>query len=189
MNVIAPWCKSAMDNLTRNLSPKLMTIKTVASLLKGNWLAFVEIEVASKSFPRKQIFLPEKSKINPIFHLPKSAKELDGEEPRTILLNGNEIAPSNCVPNISEVFVHTSFDEEFQIEGSGVDEASVFDHGVGLMFTSVAQVEVGSIILINFHVLGLWLGLHVFVLFFLFVVHHGWCWCRFGGIMRARLTP
>ena len=109
MNVIAPWCKSAMDNLTRNLSPKLMTIKTVASLLKGNWLAFVEIEVASKSFPRKQIFLPENSKINPIFHLPKSAKELDVEEPRTVL-NGSEVAPSNCVPNISDVFVHTCFD-------------------------------------------------------------------------------
>ena len=113
MNVIAPRCKSAMDNLTRNLSQKLMTIKAVASLLKRNWPAFVEIKVASKSFPRKQIFHPEKSKINPIFHLPMSAKELDGEEPRTVLLNGNEVAPSNCVPNISEVFVHTCFDEEF----------------------------------------------------------------------------
>ena len=115
-----------MDNLTRNLSPKLMTIKTVASLLKGNWLAFVEIEVASKSFPRKQIFLPEKSKINLIFHLPKTAKKLDGEESRTILLNGNEVVPSNCMPNISEVFVHTYFDEESWIEGSSVDEASIF---------------------------------------------------------------
>ena len=90
MNVIAPRCKSAMDNLTRNLLPKFMTIKTVASLLKINRSAFVEIEVASKSFPKKQIVLLEKSKINPIFHLPKSAKKLDGVESRTILLNGNQ---------------------------------------------------------------------------------------------------
>ena len=83
-----------------------MTIKTVASLLKGNWLAFVEIEVASKSFPRKKIIHPEKSKVNPIFHLLKSAKELDGEESRTILLNGNEVIPSNCMPNVREVFVY-----------------------------------------------------------------------------------
>ena len=130
MNVIAPRCKSAMDNLTRNLSPKLMMIKTVASLLKGNWLAFVEIEVASKSFPRKQIFHPEKSKINPIFHLPMSAKELDGEEPRTVLLNGNKVVPSNRIQNVSEVFVHTYFDEEFRIEGSGVDEDLVLEDGI-----------------------------------------------------------
>ena len=142
MNIAAPRCKLAMDNLTRNLSPKLMAIKTTASLLKRNRPAFVEIEVAGKSFPRKQILFPEKSKINPIFHLLKSAKKLDGEEPITVLLNRSEVAPSNCVPNISEVFVHTSFDEEFRIEGSGVDEASVFDHGVGLMFMSVAQVKV-----------------------------------------------
>ena len=137
MNVIAPGCKFAMDNLTQNLSPKFMMIKTAASLLKRNRPVFVEIEVASKSFPRKQIFFPEKSKVNPIFHLPKSAKKLDGEEPRTVL-NGSEVAPSNCVPNISEVLVHTSFDEEFRIEGSGVDEASVLDDGVGLSLTSDA---------------------------------------------------
>ena len=99
-----------MDNLTRNLPPKFLTIKTAASMLKRNWLAFVEIEVVSKSFPRKQIFLPENSKINPIFHLQKSAKKLDGEEPRPVLFNGNEVVPSNCVPNISEVFVQTCFD-------------------------------------------------------------------------------
>ena len=138
MNVIALRCKSAMDKLTQNLLPKFMRIKTAASLLKRNRPAFVEIEVASKSFPRKQIVLPEKSKINPIFHLPKSAKELDCEEPRTVLLNGSEVAPSNCVPNISEVFVHTYFDEEFRIDGSGVYEASVLDDGVGLSFMSVA---------------------------------------------------
>ena len=97
MNVIAPRWKSAMDNLTRNLSQKLMTIKAAASLLKRNWPAFVEIKVAGKSFPRKQIVLPEKSKINPIFHLPKSAKKLDVEEPRTVLHNGNELShPIAC---------------------------------------------------------------------------------------------
>jgi hypothetical protein len=110
-----------MDNLTRNLAPKLMTIKSASSLLEKNWPAFVEIEVAGKSFPRKQILSPKKSKINPIFHLPKSAKKLDGEESRTILLNGNEVIPFNCMSNIREVFIHTCFDEEFRIEGSGVD--------------------------------------------------------------------
>src|SRR6185503_2715388 len=91
MNIAAPRCKLAMDNLTRNPAPKLMTIKTSASLVQRNRLAFVEIEVAGKSFPRKQILFPEKSKVNPVFHLPKSAKKLDGEESRTILLNKNEV--------------------------------------------------------------------------------------------------
>ena len=91
MNIVVLRCKLAMDNLTRNLATKLMTIKTTASLLKRNWPAFVEIEVAGKSFPRKQILFPEKSKTNPVFQLPKSAKKLDGEESRTILLNGNEV--------------------------------------------------------------------------------------------------
>ena len=138
MNVIALRCKSAMDNLTRNLLPKFMTIKTAASLLKRNRPVFVEIEVASKSFPRKQIFLPEKSKINPIFHLPKSAKKLDGEESRTVLLNRNKVVPSNFMPNISEVFEYTCFDEEFWIKGSIVDEASVLEDGIALSFTIIA---------------------------------------------------
>ena len=112
MNVAAQRCEFAMDNLTRNLAPEFMTIKTAAILIERNWPEFVEIEVAGKSFPRKQILFPEKSKVNPVFHLPKSAKKLDGEESRTILLNGNEIIPSNCVPNVREVFVHTCFDEE-----------------------------------------------------------------------------
>ena len=101
-NVAAPRCELAMDNLTPNLAPKFMMIKTAASLIERNRPVFVEIEVASKNFPRKQIFLPEKSKINPIFHLPKSAKKLDGEESRTILLNGNEIIPSNCMPKLEK---------------------------------------------------------------------------------------
>ena len=102
-----------------------MAIKTGTSLFKGNWPTLVEIKVASKSFPRKKILIPEKSKVNPIFHLPKSAKKLDSEEPRTVLFNGNKVVPSNCVPNISEVFVHTCFDEEFRIEASSTPEPSI----------------------------------------------------------------
>ena len=115
-----------------------MTIKTASSLVERNRPAFVEIEVAGKSFPRKQIFFPEKSKINPVFHLSKSAKKLDGEELRTILLNGNEVIPSNCMANIREVFVHTCFDEEVRIECSGVDEASVLEDGVALSFMIIS---------------------------------------------------
>ena len=94
MYVTAPRCKLAMDNLNRNPAPKHMTIKTSASLVQRNRPAFVEIEEAGKSFPRKQIFFPEKSEINPIFHLPKSAKKLDGEESRTILLNVSHSIPT-----------------------------------------------------------------------------------------------
>ena len=93
MNIVVLRCKLAMDNLTRNPAPKLIMIKTSASLVQRNRPAFVEIEVAGKSFPRKQILFPKKSKINPVFHHPKSAKKLDGEESRTILLNGNEVIP------------------------------------------------------------------------------------------------
>jgi len=49
MNIVAPRCKLAMDNLTRNLAPKLMTIKTVVSF-------FFFFENASlHSFMRVQI--------------------------------------------------------------------------------------------------------------------------------------
>ena len=178
MNIAAPRCELAMDNLTQNSAPKLMTIKTSVSLVERNWLAFVEIEVAGKSFPRKQIFFPEKSKVNPVFHLPKSAKKLDGEELRTILLNGNEVIPSNFMPNVREVFVHTCFDEEFWIECSGVDEASVLEDGIALSFTIVSQVEVRCIFRINLYDLGL----HLFILFFLFVVHRAWYRRRFGCV-------
>ena len=171
-----------MDNLTQNLSPKFMTIKPAVSLLKRNRPVFVEIEVASKNFPRKQIFLPEKSKINPIFHLPKSAKKLDGEESRTILLNGNEVIPSNFVPNIREVFVHTCFDEEVWIECSGVNEASVLEDGVALSFTIISQVEVRCIFHVNLYDPGLRFGLHLFILFFFLIVHHAWCRRRFGCV-------
>ena len=169
-----------MDNLTRNQTPKFMTIKTVASLLKRNWPTFVEVEVAGKFFPRKQILFPKKSKINPVFHLPKSVKKLDGEESRTILLNGNKVIPSNFMPNVREVFVHTYFDEEVRIECSGVD--SVLEDGVALSFTIISQVEVRCIFRINLYDLGLRFGLHLFILFFLFVVHRAWCRRRFRCI-------
>ena len=159
-----------------------MTIKTAASFIERNRPAFVEIKVAGKSFPRKQIFFPEKSKVNPIFHLPKSAKKLDGEESRTILLNGNEIVPSNFMPNVREVFVHTYFDEEVWIECSGVDEASVPYDGVDLSFTIISQVEVGGILYINLYGIGLQFGLHLFALFFFLIVHRAWCRRRFGCV-------
>ena len=161
MNVAAPRCELAMDNLTQNLAPKFMTIKTTASLIERNRPAFVEIEVAGKSFPRKQIFFPEKSKVNPIFHLSKSAKKLDGEESITILLNGNKVIPSNFVPNVREVFVHTCFDDEVWIECSGVDEASVLEDGVALSFMIISQVEVRCIFRVNLYDLGLRFGLHL----------------------------
>jgi hypothetical protein len=182
MNIAAPRCKLAMDNLTQNPAPKLMMIKTSASLVERNRPVFVEIEVAGKSFPRKQIFFPEKSKVNPIFHLPKSAKKLDGEESRTILLNGNEVIPSNCMPNVGEVSVHICFDEEVQIKCSGVDEVSVLEDGVALSFTIISQVEVRCIFRINLYDLGLRFGLHLFVLFFFLIVHHAWCRRRFGCV-------
>ena len=171
-----------MDNLTRNPAPKFTTIKTSASLVERNRPAFVEIKVAGKSFPRKQILFPERSKINPVFHLPKSVKKLDGEESRTILLNGNKVIPSNCMPNVREVFIHTYFDEEVQIEGSGVDEASVLEDGVTLLFMIISQVQVRCIFHINLYDLGLRFGLHLFVLFFFLVVHHSWCRHRFGCV-------
>ena len=179
MNIVAPRCKLAMDNLTQNPALKLMTIKTSASLVQRNRPAFVEIEVAGKSFPRKEIFFPEKSKVNPVFHLPKIAKKLDGEESRTILLNGNEVIPSNCMPNIREVLVHTCFDEEVRIKCSGLDEASVLEDGAALLFMIISQVEVRCIFRINLYDLGLRFGLHLFILFFLFAVHRASCRRRF----------
>ena len=184
MNIVAPRCKLAMDNLIRNLAQKFMTIKTAASLRKINWLAFVEVEVAGKSFLRKQILFPEKSKINLVFHLPKSAKKLDGEESRTVLLNRNKVVPSNFMPNISEVFEYTCFDEEFWIECSGVDEAPVLEDDVALLFTMISQVEVRCIFRINLYHLGLRFGSHLFVLFFFLVVYRAWC-RRWFGCVRA----
>ena len=86
------------------------------------------------------------------------------------------------MPNIREVFVHTYFDEEVQIERSGVDEASVLEDGVALSFTIISQVEVEGIFCINFYDLSLRFGLHLFVLFFFLIVHRAWCRRRFGCV-------
>ena len=70
MNITAPRCKLAMDNLTRNLAPKFMTIKTTASLLKRNWPAFVE------KFSKKANTLSQKVKNKPRFPPPEECKEI-----------------------------------------------------------------------------------------------------------------
>ena len=118
-------------------------------------------------------------------------EELDGEETRTILLNGHKTIPSNRMPNTSEVNVHTCFFEKVRIEGSGMTKASILDHRVGLTLAVILQVEVWCIIFIYLHVLGLWffgLLLKLFFLFVLLIVHRGWRWCRFGGMTGARPT-
>ena len=131
-----------MNNLTRNQTPKLMSIKTAASFCKGNLQGRAKTKEVIEISPIKIAFNSEKSERNTIVHLPKSAKKLDGEETRTILLNGHKTIPSNCMPNTSEVNVHTCFFEKVQIEGSGMTKASILDHGVGLTLAVVLQVEV-----------------------------------------------
>ena len=118
MNVIAPSCKLAMNNLTQNQTPKLMSIKTAASFCKGNWQARAKNKEVAEISPIKIVFNSKKSERNTVVHLPKSAKKLDGEETRTILLNGQKVIPSNRMPNISEVNVHTYFLEVVWVEGS-----------------------------------------------------------------------
>ena len=75
-------------------------------------------EVAEIS-PSIVLFISKESKTNTISILPYCAKKLDGEETRTILLNGQKVIPSDRMPNISEVNVHTCFLEEVWVEGSG----------------------------------------------------------------------
>ena len=82
-----------MNNLTRNQTPKLMSIKTAASFCKGNWQAHAETKEVTKFSPIKIAFNYKKTERNTIVHLPKSAKKLDGEEMRTILLNGHKVIP------------------------------------------------------------------------------------------------
>ena len=142
MNVIAPRCKLAMNNLNRNRTPKLMSIKTTASFCKGNWQACVKTKEVTEIFPNKIAFNSKKSERNTIVHLPKSAKKLDGEETGTILLNGHKTIPSNRMPNTSEVNVHTYFFEKVRIEGSSMTKALILDHCVGLTLAVISQVEV-----------------------------------------------
>ena len=177
-----------MNHLTRNQTPKLMSIKTVASFFKGNWQAGTETKEVTEISPIKIAFNSKKLERNTIVHLPKSAKKLDGEKTRTILLNGHKAIPSNRMPNTREVNVHTYFLEKIQIESFGMTKASILDHGVGLTLAVVLQVEVRCIIFIYFHVLGLrfcGLFLKLFFLFVLLIVHRDRCWCRYGGMARA----
>jgi hypothetical protein len=129
-----------MDNLTRNQTPKLMSIKIAASFCEGNWQARAKTKEVAQISPIKIAFNSKKSERNTIVHLPKSAKKLDGEETRTILLNWHKAIPSNWMPNTSEVNIHTCFLEKIQIEGSGMTKASILDHGLGLTLAVVMQV-------------------------------------------------
>ena len=115
-----------MNNLSRNQTPKLMLIKTVATFCKGNWQACAKTKEVTEISPIKIALNSKKSERNTIVHLPKSAKKLDGEETRTILLNGHKVIPSNRMPNTSKVNVHTCFLENVRIEGSGMTKASIF---------------------------------------------------------------
>ena len=121
-----------------------MSIKTAASFCKGNWQARAKTKDVTEISPIKIAFNSKKSERNTVVHLPKSAKKLDGEETRTILLNGHKTIPSNRMPNTSEVNVHTYFFEKVRIEGSGMTKASVHDHGVGLTPTVITQVRYGA---------------------------------------------
>ena len=98
-----------MNNLTRNQTPKHMSIKIVASFCKGNWQAHAKTKEVAEISPIKIVFISKKLETNTVVHLLKSAKKLDGEETRTILLNGHKTIPSNRMPNTSEVNVHTCF--------------------------------------------------------------------------------
>src|SRR6185312_2956590 len=123
LNVIASRCKLAMDNLTRNQTPKLMSIKTAASFCKENRQACAKTKEVAEISPIKIAFNYKKSERNTIVHLSKSARKLDGEETRTILLNRHKAIPSNLIPNTSEVNVHTCFFEKVRIEGYGMTKS------------------------------------------------------------------
>ena len=120
-----------MSNLTRNQAPKFISIKTATRFCEVNWQAGIKTKEVGEISPIKIAFDSEKPEAKTVIHLPKSAKKLDGEETRTILLNGHKVIPSNHMPNTSEVNIHTYFLEEVQIEGSGVTKAPMLDHGVG----------------------------------------------------------
>jgi hypothetical protein len=175
-----------MDNLTQNQTPKFKAIKTAASLFKRNRQARAKTNVVTQIFPSKIELISKESKRNSIIHLSKCAKKLDGEEMRTILLNGNKSIPSNHMPNASKIYVHTCLLEEVWVKGFGVTKVSTLEDGVGLPLTVVSQVKVGCAVVVYHHVLGLRFGLH-FGLFFLFffIVYHARAWRRFGVVVRA----
>ena len=74
-----------------------MSIKTAASFCKGNWQACTKTKEVAEYSPIKIAFDSRKPERNTVVHLPKSAKKLDGEEMRTILLNGHKTIPSNLL--------------------------------------------------------------------------------------------
>ena len=147
-----------------------MLIKTAASFFKENRQAGIKLKVVAENFPSKIVFVPEKSGTNTVICLLKSAKKLDGEETRTILLNGHKTITSNRLRNMSALNVHTCFLEEVQIEGCVVTKASTLQDGIGLVLAVVFQVEVRHIIVIHLHVLSLWFTDLLLNLFFLWLL-------------------
>ena len=109
-----------MNNLTQNQTPKLMSIKTAARFFKGNWQTVTKTKKVAEISPSIVVFVSKESETNTLSFLPQRAKKLDGEETRTVLLNGHKAIPSDRMPNISEVNVHTCFLEEVRVEGSGM---------------------------------------------------------------------
>jgi hypothetical protein len=92
----------------------------------------------TQNFPSKIKLVSKESERYTIIHLSKSAKKLDDEETRTILLNGHKTIPSNRMPNTSEVYVHTCFLEEVQIESFGITKVSMLEDGEGLPLAVVS---------------------------------------------------
>ena len=113
-----------------------MSIKTAVRFFKENWQTVTKTKEVAEISPSKIVFIPEKPETNTFTFLSKSAKKLDGEETRTILLNGHKVIPSNGHN------IHTCYFEEDRFKGSGVTKASMLDHGVGLMLAVISQVEV-----------------------------------------------
>jgi hypothetical protein len=147
-----------MDNLTQNQTPKIVAIKTATTLFKRNWQARAKTRVVTQILPSKIVFISKKPKTNTVIHLPESANKLDGEEMRTVLLNGYKTIPSNRMPNASKVYIDTYFLEEVRVKGFGVTKVSTLDDAVGLPLAFILQVEVGCIVIVHFHVLGLRFG-------------------------------
>ena len=65
-----------------------MSIKTATSFCKENWQVGVKTEEVAEISPIKITFNSKKLETNTVVLLLKSAKKLDGEETRIILLNG-----------------------------------------------------------------------------------------------------
>ena len=77
-----------MNNLTRNQSPKLVSIKTVARFFKGNWQMVTKTQEVAEISPSIVLFVPKDSETNTTSFLPYCAEKLDDEETRIIILKG-----------------------------------------------------------------------------------------------------